>query len=198
MTGMAVWLVVLGYLVGSIPFAFLLARRARGVDLRFAGSGNVGASNVFRTSGKSAGVAAAILDVAKGSLVVLFAHRLGGDATVGTMTGVAAVVGHVYPIWLRFRGGKGVATACGVFAVLAPVATIVAAIVFTTTMWVTGYVSVASLVATVLLGPVAYFTGAPEPVLFGILLTAVLVLYRHRANVARLASGTERRVWMRG
>jgi glycerol-3-phosphate acyltransferase PlsY len=193
-----VWQVLFGYLVGSIPFAFLLARRARGVDLRLVGSGNVGASNVFRTSGRSIGLAAAVLDVAKGSAVVLFAQRFGADVTVGTLAGIAAVVGHMYPVWLSFRGGKGVATACGVFAVLAPVATLAAAGIFAATMWLTGYVSVASLIATAVLAPLAYLTGAAEPILVGIVLTAGLVIYRHRSNLARLQAGTERRIGTRG
>jgi glycerol-3-phosphate acyltransferase PlsY len=194
MDGRIVSLMLLGYLVGSIPFAYLLVRRLSGVDLRSAGSGNVGASNAFRTSGRSIGVAAAALDVAKGSAVVLFAPRLGADLAVGTAMGVAAVLGHVYPVWLRFRGGKGVATACGVFVILAPLATAVAAIVFALTIWVSGYVSVASMVAAILLCPAAYLTGSPDVVLTGILLTAALVLYRHRSNLARLQAGTERRV----
>jgi glycerol-3-phosphate acyltransferase PlsY len=193
MDSLIVW-IVLGYMVGSIPFAFLLARRSAGVDLRSSGSGNVGASNVFRTTRKTIGFAAAVLDVAKGSAVVLFVNRLGGDAGVGTAAGIAAVLGHVYPVWLRFRGGKGVATACGVFAVLAPFATAIAAIVFGLTMLLTGYVSLASLVATVLLAPLAYATGSQNPVLIGIILTALVVVYRHRSNLARLQAGTERRL----
>ena len=192
---MVIWLLLLvGYLVGSIPFAFLLARRAGGIDLRFVGSGNVGASNVFRTTRMSVGLAAAALDVAKGSAVVLLAHSIAGDVTSGTVTGVAAVVGHVYPLWLWFRGGKGVATTCGVFAVLAPLATALACIVFGLTIWLSGYVSLASIIAAVALGPLAYLTGAPDPVLVGIVLTAVLVIYRHRSNLGRLHAGTERRV----
>jgi acyl phosphate:glycerol-3-phosphate acyltransferase len=116
-------IILLGYLLGSIPFAFLLSRRT-GIDIRHAGSGNLGAANVLRTSGVGAAVGVLLLDVAKGAGTVLLAHRLtGGDATPAA-AGLAAVVGHVYPVWLRFRGGKGVATACGVFSVLTPAAVV--------------------------------------------------------------------------
>jgi glycerol-3-phosphate acyltransferase PlsY len=108
--------------------------------------------------------------------------------------GVAAIVGHVYPIWLRFRGGKGVATACGVFSVLAPSATVIAAMAFAATVLTTRYVSLGSLVATVALPSVAWMTGAPGPVVAGGVAAALIILERHRANLARLRGGTEWRL----
>src|SRR5688572_13281494 len=127
---MTTLVVIVGaYLIGSVPFAFLLARR-RGVDLRRVGSGNVGASNVLRTSGVSNAVVAMCLDGAKGALAVLVAQRLTVGEATPVAAGIASIVGHIYPVWLRFRGGKGVATAAGVFAVLTPLALGIASAVF--------------------------------------------------------------------
>src|SRR5262245_14867897 len=116
---MPVLSVLSAYLVGSIPFALLLARRWGTPDLHGVGSGNIGAANVLRASGVKAGVLVALLDIAKGAAGVLLAERLAGPGATPA-AGLAAIVGHVYPVWLRFRGGKGVATASGAFAVLAP------------------------------------------------------------------------------
>src|SRR3954468_7632184 len=155
--------VILGYLAGSVPFAFLLARRA-GIDVRFAGSGNVGAANVLRTAGKWRGATVMALDVAKGALAVLVAHAATGGGSVAALTGAAAIVGHIYPVWLRFHGGKGVAVAAGVFSVLAPLATAVAASLFLVTVWITRYVSLGSVAATLALPPIAWVAGAPRAV----------------------------------
>ena len=187
-------LLIAGYLLGSIPFAYLLVRRVSGVDLRMAGSGNVGATNVFRTSRRSIAFAAVILDLAKGSAAVLMAQRLGGDESMRAAAGVAAVVGHVYPVWLNFRGGKGVATACGVFGVLAPPATITALAVFFVTVGVTRFVSLGSMIATAIVAPLAYVTHEPAPTVAAAAVAGSLILFRHRRNVARLMTGTERRL----
>jgi glycerol-3-phosphate acyltransferase PlsY len=187
-------LLIAGYLLGSIPFAYLLVRRATGVDLRVAGSGNVGATNVFRTSRRSIAFAAAILDLAKGSAAVLMAQRLGGDESVRAATGIAAVVGHIYPVWLNFRGGKGVATACGVFSVMAPPATLTALVVFFLTVWVTRFVSLGSMIATTIVAPLAYVTHEPAATVIAAVAVGSLILFRHRTNVARLRMGTERRL----
>ena len=138
-------LVVIGYVVGAIPFALLLARQVGGTDVRAVGSGNVGAANVLRTTGAFAGLMVMALDISKGCAVVLFAGSMGSDSAVRAVVGAAAVVGHVFPVWLRFRGGKGVATACGVFAVLAPRATAVAVATFGLVVWITRYVSLGSI-----------------------------------------------------
>ena len=184
---------LLGYLAGSVPFAFLLARRA-GVDVRVAGSGNVGAANVLRTAGARRGAAVMALDVMKGAGAVWLAHSAAPGAPVAAVTGAAAIVGHIYPVWLRFHGGKGVAVAAGVFGVLAPVATASAAAVFVVTVCWTRYVSLGSLAATVALPPVAWLAGAPAAVVSAAAGTGALILFRHRANLRRLCSGTERRM----
>ncbi len=188
--------ILLGYLTGSVPFAFLLARRA-GIDVRVAGSGNVGAANVLRTTGPWRGVAVMALDVAKGAAAVLLASPAAGGAPLAALAGAAAVVGHVYPVWLRFHGGKGVAVAAGAFSVLSPLATGVAAGLFLLTVALTRYVSLGSIAATLALPPVAWWAGAPRAVVAAAACTAALILFRHRANVRRLRSGTERKVGAR-
>jgi glycerol-3-phosphate acyltransferase PlsY len=188
--------VLFGYLAGSVPFAFLLARRA-GIDVRIAGSGNVGATNVLRTAGAWRGVLVMALDVAKGAAAVLVAGAATGAAPVVALTGAAAVVGHIYPVWLRFHGGKGVAVAAGVFSILAPAATAIAASLFLVTVWLTRYVSLGSVAATLALPPAAWLAGAPRAVVLAAAATGALILFRHRANLRRLYSGTERRMGAR-
>lgn len=188
--------ILFGYLAGSVPFAFLLARRA-GIDVRVAGSGNVGAANVLRTTGAWRGVAVMLLDVAKGASAVLIVNLAAGGASIAALTGAAAIVGHIYPVWLRFHGGKGVAVAAGVFGILTPIATGTAAALFVLTVWLTRYVSLASVAATLALPPVAWWSGAPNAVVAAASGAGALILFRHRANLRRLYSGTERRVGTR-
>jgi glycerol-3-phosphate acyltransferase PlsY len=195
---MSDWIVVLcGYLLGSIPFAFLLARTRGGVDVRMSGSGNVGATNVLRLTGTSLGLTVLVLDIAKGATAVWFAQLAGGAEATRAAAGVAAVVGHVHPVWLRFRGGKGVAVACGVFSVLAPAVTGLAVVVFAAVVWVTRYVSLGSIVATVTVPPAAWLAGTPPAVVAAAAIVALLIVYRHRSNLARIRSGTERRIGRR-
>ena len=189
--------VLAAYLMGSIPFAQLLSRR-RGVDLRRVGSGNVGASNVLRTLGVRPAVLAMMLDAVKGTVAVLVAQRLTNGVAAPVMAGLASMIGHVYPVWLRFRGGKGVATAAGAFAVLAPVAAAVAAGAFLLTVALTRFISVGSMVAALTLAAWAIASDAPTIVGIGAAIGAALVLIGHRANVERLVAGTERRVGQRG
>jgi acyl phosphate:glycerol-3-phosphate acyltransferase len=189
--------VLAAYLMGSIPFAQLLSKR-RGVDLRRVGSGNVGASNVLRTLGVRPAVLAMMLDAVKGTVAVLVAQRLTNGVAAPVMAGLASMIGHVYPVWLRFRGGKGVATAAGAFAVLAPVAAAVAAGAFLLTVALTRFISVGSMVAALTLAAWAIASDAPTIVGIGAAIGAALVLIGHRANVERLVAGTERRVGQRG
>jgi acyl phosphate:glycerol-3-phosphate acyltransferase len=189
--------ILAAYGIGSMPFAWLLARRYGATDLRRVGSGNVGATNVLRASGATAGVLVAILDVAKGAASVFLADRLGAGPGTAAAAGMAAIVGHIYPVWLHFRGGKGVATACGVFAVLTPAAMAPALAVFLTTVWLTKYVSLGSVLATLTLPPIAYALGSPLPVMAAACGACVLILFRHRTNVVRLRAGTEQRLGAR-
>lgn len=189
--------VAVGYLLGSIPFAFLLSRRWAGLDIRKAGSGNVGAANVLRTTGVGAAIAVMLLDVAKGAGSVLVAERLTTSGTGPAAAGLAAIVGHIYPVWLRFRGGKGVATACGVFSVLTPAALGPSAALFVGAVWLTRYVSLGSVLATVALGPVAYAMHASAAAVTCAGAAAAVIVFRHRSNLARLLNGTERRLGQR-
>ncbi|HEX7792916.1 MAG TPA: glycerol-3-phosphate 1-O-acyltransferase PlsY [Vicinamibacterales bacterium] len=189
--------VVLAYLIGSVPFALIIAKRWGADDLRRLGSGNLGAANVLRTSGVTAGVLVALLDVGKGAVGVLLASRLDGSTATPAVAGFAAIVGHIYPVWLRFRGGKGVATACGVFAALAPVAMPIALAVFVVSAWITKYISVGSVLACAALPPIAYAMGAPLPIVGAAAAAATLIVFRHRTNIARVWLGTERRIGVR-
>ena len=182
--------ILLGYLAGSIPFAFLLARWA-GVDVRVAGSGNVGAANVLRTAGVRRALLVMALDVAKGASAVLAVHHGPGGAAVAAAAGTAAIVGHVYPVWLRFHGGKGVAVAAGVFGVLSPMATGAALALFLAAVWMTGYISVGSLAASIALPPIAWWAGAPRAVVLAAGAAGALIVFRHRGNVQRLRTRTE-------
>jgi glycerol-3-phosphate acyltransferase PlsY len=190
-------IILLAYLIGSIPFALILARRWSVSDLRLVGSGNLGAANVMRASGVRAGVLVALLDMSKGMLSVWLARQLTTDAVAPAAAGLAAVVGHIYPVWVRFRGGKGVATACGVFSILTPLAVPPAFALFLAVVWATKYISLGSLVASVVLPPLAYFTGSSGPTVAAACGAAVLIVFRHRSNFERLRAGTERRIGAR-
>lgn len=185
--------VLFGYFAGSVPFAFLLARRA-GIDVRIAGSGNVGAANVLRTTGTGRAIVVMLLDVAKGAMAVLIVNVAIGGIGLAALAGAAAIIGHIYPVWLKFHGGKGVAVAAGVFSVLAPTATGIAAALFLITVWLTRYVSLGSIAATLALPPAAWWAGAPRAVVIAATGAGALILFRHRANFRRLREGTERRM----
>jgi glycerol-3-phosphate acyltransferase PlsY len=191
------FLILTAYLIGSIPFALLLARRWGAIDLRRVGSGNLGAANVMRASGITAGILVAILDITKGAASVMLAARFSGNAAAPAAAGLAAIVGHIYPIWLKFRGGKGVATACGVFSVLTPLALPPALAIFLITVTLTKYISLASLLATIALPPLAYVLGSEAAAVIAACLAATIIVFRHRSNVSRLRTGTERRLGAR-
>lgn len=185
--------VVLGFLLGSIPFPYLLTRR-RGIDLRTVGSGNVGATNVLRVSSPATALAALALDATKGSAAVWLADVLTRQDSLAVCAGLAAIVGHVYPPWLGFRGGKGVATTAGVFALLAPIATVVSTAVFVVLVVVSRHVSLGSLGAMASLPPLTAWFGASQAVFAGACAAAMLVAFQHRDNMRRLWLGIERRL----
>jgi len=190
----SVLVIVASYLVGSIPFSFLVARAFGVEDVRRVGSGNVGATNVFRSAGRRAGGLALLLDAAKGVAASLTAVTLAPDQELlWALAAVAAVVGHMYPVWLRFQGGKGVATGFGAFAPLTPVAALGATVLFLLTLGATRFVSLSSIVGAVSLFSFALVLGGPGPVVWATAFTAGLVVLRHRSNVHRLWSGEERR-----
>jgi glycerol-3-phosphate acyltransferase PlsY len=188
--------IVLGYLLGSVPFASWVARR-QGIEVRNAGSGNPGAANVLRTAGVGPAVAVMLLDAAKGTAAVIAARVMSGNVAIVTAAGLAAIVGHIYPAWSGFRGGKGVAASAGVFAVLAPLATAIAVVVFVGTIAATRFISAGSIAGALALPVAAAVANLPNPIVAGTLLAAAIVLVRHRDNVSRLMAGTERRIGLR-
>lgn len=191
---MAQLAIVAGFVLGSVPFAWLLAWHLARVDLRAAGSGNVGAANAFRSAGRAIGLTVLCLDVAKGAAAVWLARTLGVSEVVVVGAGVAAVVGHVKSPWLRFRGGKGVATACGVFLMLAPAATTAAIVAFAVVASVTKYASLASVFATAFLLVLLSVWQTDLAVLFAAVFVAVIIVWRHRENMERIRRGVEPRL----
>jgi glycerol-3-phosphate acyltransferase PlsY len=183
--------IAVAYVLGSIPVAWLAVRRWARLDVRRIGSGNVGATNALRATTPAIGLLVALGDAAKGAVAVWLARRAHASDGAVALAAVASVVGHVAPVWLKFRGGKGVATASGAFGVLAPVAAGVAVVVFVATVWASRLVSLGSLAATLaLVGTAAWL----EPLLVTEAAAAVaaLIVVRHHANISRLRAGTER------
>ncbi len=188
----------LSYLAGSIPFGLLFGRVV-GKDVRQSGSGNIGATNVTRTLGKRFGVLTLVCDVAKGYLpvygVTLLLAPGGGDELLVALCGLGAVVGHMFPVWLGFRGGKGVATALGVFLGLNPLAALMALLLFGVVVAGSGFVSAGSLLASGVIPLFIWYLGGP-PVIIGMaLLVAVLIWLKHLSNIKRLLGGTEQGLW---
>jgi glycerol-3-phosphate acyltransferase PlsY len=185
-------LAVLGaYLVGAVPFGWILGRWAGGVDVRRFGSGNIGATNVGRSLGVWAGVLTLALDVGKGAGAVWGARLLSGQWGTATIAGLAAIAGHVFPVYLRFRGGKGVATGLGAFLVLEPAATLWAGCVFLATVAITRRVSAGSILAAASLPACLYLRGAAPALILSGLLSSVLIIFRHGENIRRILAGTE-------
>jgi len=192
-------IVLVAYGLGAIPFAFLVPRYLSGVDVRRLGSQNVGTANVLRVTRARTALLVLLLDIGKGALAVSGATWAGATAEGRIAAGVAAVLGHVYPVWLGFRGGKGVATAFGAFLVLAPLTAVVAAAVFAGVVWRTRYVSAGSLgAATVLVvGSAVTERWPPGTLTLAAAVVAVLLVWRHRGNIRRLRRGLERRLGQR-
>jgi len=185
--------VLLSYLLGSIPFSYLVAR-SWGVDVRRVGSGNVGATNVMRSAGKAAGLAAFVLDFLKGLAAAAGAKYVSPEGPLPAVAAVTAVLGHMYPVWLRFRGGKGVATGAGAFLPLAPLPTALGLVGFTLVLVATRYASIASIVGTMTLAVLAFLLGYPASVARAAAAAGLIILWKHRGNLDRLAKGTESRV----
>jgi acyl phosphate:glycerol-3-phosphate acyltransferase len=191
-------LVVLGgYLLGSVPFGLLLAKLFGDKDVRQHGSGNIGATNVSRVVGPIAGITTLLLDAAKGAAAVLLAARIAEHAAAPMIfAGIAALLGHCFPVWLKLKGGKGVATALGVFTALCPLAALVSFILFLLVVIFWRYVSLGSLTAAAAMPLLIYFLWAPGHapplvITLGTLFAAGLIFYKHDANLERLADGTE-------
>jgi glycerol-3-phosphate acyltransferase PlsY len=183
--------IVAAYALGSIPVALLAVRRVAHLDVRSIGSGNVGATNALRATRPAIGLLVALADAAKGAIAVWLARQAHASDGAVALAAVASVLGHVAPVWLRFRGGKGVATASGAFAVLAPAAALAGVVAFVAVVWSTRLVSLGSLTATLaLVGMAAWLE--PLFVKEAALAVAAVIVVKHHANIARLWAGTER------
>jgi glycerol-3-phosphate acyltransferase PlsY len=193
---LAAFLVVAAYLCGALPTGVWVGRRA-GVDVRRSGSGNIGATNVARTAGARAAVLTLGGDIAKGLIPVLVARELGMVPAVIATVGLGAVLGHIYSVFLHFSGGKGVATAFGVFLGMAPAAAAVSVVVFVALALVTRYVSLASMLAAFALPIASAAMGYATPICGAALAVAVVVVLRHRDNLSRLRQGVEPKFQMR-
>lgn len=192
---------MLAYLIGSIPFGYLIVKWTRNEDVRVAGSGATGATNVMRTAGRSAGILTLILDALKGTAAVYAARWIiGTDGTpwVVAVAAVAAIAGHIFPVWLGFRAGKGVATGLGVFLAIAPLAVGCAALLFLVVVAVTRYVSLGSMLATISMPPWAALLYRTDPdlirIIFALLCSAILIVGKHHQNIQRLLKGTENKL----
>ena len=186
--------VIAAYLIGSIPFGYLIVRKKLGGDIRETGSGGTGATNVSRRAGKAAGVLTLLLDAAKGSAAVLIAKTMTGDEWVIAFAAIAALVGHIFPVWLGFRGGKGVATGVGIFLVLAPIPLLCAGVVFLAIVLLTRYVSLGSITAAILIPVLVWVQSDSQPLLTAAVVGSALIVFAHRGNIQRLAAGTESRI----
>jgi len=194
MSGLLPWFVA-SYFLGAIPTSWLVVRLVKGQDLRQLGSGNLGATNLYRQLGWGFAIPVGLFDVAKGAIpVVAFGPRAGGGDLVPVLLGVTAVIGHVFSVFVRFRGGKGVATGAGVVLGLAPLAVPVSLLVWAGVVWLTGYVSLGSVLAAAVLPPAVWWL-YPErrSVLWLFVVLATLVIALHHQNIRRLLAGTEHR-----
>ncbi len=190
----ALWFLV-SYLLGAIPTSYLVARLAKGIDLRRVGSKNLGATNLYRSLGWAYAMPVGLFDVAKGTIPVLgFGPLAGGPAWIPLALGITAVIGHVFSVFVGFRGGKGVATAAGVMLGLAPWATLVSLVTWIVTVRWSGYVSLGSILAAVVL-PIGAYLLHPDlrPVVGAFAMLGLFIVVMHRANIARLIAGTESR-----
>lgn len=190
-TLLTILLTALSYLIGSVPFGLLIAK-SKGKDIRTMGSGNIGATNVLRCLGKPAGITCFSLDVLKGFLPAFFFPALvTGGASIGILFGAAAILGHNFPVFLKFKGGKGVATSAGVLLGVAPLAVLIGIAVWAIVFFTSGYVSLGSIVAAVAVIAVGWSAGYALPVAVALTLLGILAVWRHRANIRRLTAGTE-------
>lgn len=205
---------VIAYLLGSIPFGYLVVRIARGQDVRASGSGNIGATNVARAGGKKLGILTLFLDALKGYIAVVIAGYLATNSLLNadaekrpvilasmSLAVLFAMIGHIFPVWLRFRGGKGVATGLGCFIALAPKAVLVVLVIFAALVGAFHYISLASIIASAAFPFVAfllYRRDASPAMLTATIAASLLIILKHRSNIERLVSGTENRFSLSG
>ena len=191
---MEVEILVLSYLLGSIPNGLIFGKLIWKKDLRKVGSGNIGATNAWRNLGKAAGLLIFALDFLKGAISVFIAQEFSGEPAIMILAGIFAILGHSFSLFLKFRGGKGVATGLGVIAMLIPKVTAIVFLIWLAIVFVTRYVSLGSIIASVCVPLLAIFFGEPtEFILLGAV-AAVFITLRHKENISRLANGTENKV----
>lgn len=189
--------IIVGYLLGSIPFGFLIAK-AKGVDIRKVGSGNIGFANVLRVCGIVPGIFTCILDVAKGFLpTYVFLHIGASPQLYGILAGASAMLGHLFSVWLKFKGGKGVATGLGIFIALAPSAILIATVSWGIAVAITRIVSVGSITSGIVLPIASFIFYGNTPVSYFALFAGLISIFKHRHNIKRLISGKEPRLGRR-
>lgn len=189
----AILALVAAYVLGAIPFGYLLVKWKTGADVRASGSGNIGATNVLRTTGRAVGIATLLLDIGKGALAVWLAGLLtGGDPLWKSLAALAAMAGHAFPVFLKFKGGKAVASFIGAFLVLTPLALLAALVVFVGTVAWTRYISLGSIAAAATF-PLAVWIieHPPLAVVAAAIAAGAFIVWRHRSNIERLRAGTE-------
>ncbi|MDQ6418249.1 glycerol-3-phosphate 1-O-acyltransferase PlsY [Paenibacillus sp. LHD-117] len=186
--------VVLSYLLGSVSFSIVIAKWVKGIDIRQHGSGNAGATNTLRVLGKGPGILVFLLDIAKGIGAIGFGYALGDDEWTPVLCGLAAIVGHNWPVWFRFKGGKGIATTVGVIATLAFFPALYAGIAAIVVIAITRYVSLGSLIFAALTPLFIIWLDFSWPLLAGALTICAFAFLRHRTNIVKLAQGTENKL----
>lgn len=203
---------IISYLIGSIPFGYILVKGVKGIDIREHGSKNIGATNIWRVAGKPFGIAAFVFDLLKGFIPVLAAYKMYGDpvqtaganmmpgkSSLAMICGIAAILGHIFPLFLRFRGGKAAATTCGVFLFLSPHALAIAVAVWALTVFISRFVSLGTILASISL-VVAVILADKDPLGKNVCLTifavviSIAIIILHRSNIKRIINGTENRI----
>ena len=183
---------VLAYLIGGLPFGYWLVRFSSGEDIRTMGSGNIGATNVYRAIGRKQGLVVLLFDILKGYAAVWVATMLTqGDTVAMALSAVAVMVGHCYPVFLHFRGGKAVACFVGAFFYIAPLALAITTVIFVVVVALSKYVSLGSIISASVFPAIVWLTQAPVPILVASIAAAVVIIYRHKTNIVRLRSGKE-------
>jgi glycerol-3-phosphate acyltransferase PlsY len=188
--------VIIGYLIGSIPFG-LIAGKLRGIDIRKVGSGNIGATNIYRTFGIATALTVFALDLLKGTAAVLISNMIFPSPLIAVISGLAAVIGHMYPVFIGFKGGKGSATGLGILLGIAPDIFVIAIVYVALAIAVTRYVSVTSITSVILLAMLMFALHKPVEYSIATVIVAILIIYRHIPNIKRLLSGSEPKIWGR-
>jgi glycerol-3-phosphate acyltransferase PlsY len=187
-----IFIALFGYLLGSVPTGLLLTKMFSKIDPRKVGSKNIGATNIFRTAGRKLGILTLVGDILKGMIPIVIASRLGLPDLWIAIAGLSSFLGHIFPIFLGFRGGKGVATALGVYVVISPIAVLIEFLVFAGIVWKWRYISLGSIsCATTIPILIAFFRSDSQAYFIVSVIIAALILYRHQSNISRLLQGTE-------